>query len=236
MSTTTEPKRRTRRRLVRRLATLFMVVGLLCIVDAVITLVWEEPISSLYASHRQGKLSGSLDRLERQPIPAAEQAAVAKLPDAHRKIAYAARAFDRRTKNGEAIARLQIPRMKLTKVVVAGTDTKDLQEGPGHYPGTPLPGQRGTVGIAGHRTTYGAPFRRIDRLRKGDSITVTLPYGRFEYRVERTRIVKPTALWVTQKVRYDRLILSACHPLYSAAQRIVVFAKLQRSTPRGTAG
>jgi sortase A len=89
------------------------------------------------------------------------------------------------------------------------------------------------VGIAGHRTTYGAPFRRIDRLRRGDAIRVVMPYGTFTYRVERRRIVAPTAVWVTDRVGYDRLILSACHPLYSAAQRIVVFARLEAATPRG---
>jgi sortase A len=94
---------------------------------------------------------------------------------------------------------------------------------------------RAFVAIAGHRTTYGAPFRKIDKVRKGDDITVTMPYGRFTYRVERTRIVAPTAVWVTQRVSYDRLILSACHPLYSAAKRIVVFARLIRSAPRGAA-
>ncbi len=120
-------------------------------------------------------------------------------------------------------------------MVVEGTDAGDLRKGPGHYPGTPLPGQRGTVAIAGHRTTYGAPFRKIDKVRPGDEIVVVMPYGRFTYRVERTRIVPPTAVWVTQRVSYDRLILSACHPLYSAAKRIVVFAKLVRSTPRGAA-
>ena len=99
----------------------------------------------------------------------------------------------------------------------------------------PLPGQRGTVAIAGHRTTYGAPFRKIDKVRPGDEITVVMPYGRFTYKVERTRIVPPTAIWVTQRVSYDRLILSACHPLYSAAKRIVVFARLVRSVPRGAA-
>ena len=74
------------------------------------------------------------------------------------------------------------------------------------------------MAIAGHRTTYGAPFRKLDKLDDGDRIEVRMPYGRFVYRVERTRIVPPTALWVTQRASYDRLILSACHPLYSAAQ------------------
>ena len=98
--------------------------------------------------------------------------------------------------------------------------------GPGHYPETPLPGARGTVAIAGHRTTYGAPFRRVDRLERGDPIELRMPYGRFTYRVERTRVVAPTATWVTRRVAYDRLVLTACHPLYSAAGRIVVFARL----------
>ena len=99
----------------------------------------------------------------------------------------------------------------------------------------PLPGEPGTVGVAGHRTTYGAWFRHIDRLRPGDAVQMTMPYGRFTYRVERTRIVAPTALWVTRPVAYDRIILSACNPLYSAAQRIVVFARLVGAVPRGAA-
>ena len=88
------------------------------------------------------------------------------------------------------------------------------------------------MAIAGHRTTYGAPFRKLDKLRAGDQIVVAMPYGRFTYRVQRTRIVAATAVWVTQRVSYDRLVLTACHPLYSAAQRIVVFARLVRSAAR----
>jgi sortase A len=88
-----------------------------------------------------------------------------------------------------------------------------------------------TVGIAGHRTTYGAPFRTIDKLQKGNPVVLDIPYGRFTYRVEKTRIVPPTQVEVKRKVSYDRLILSACHPLYSAAQRIVVFARLVKPAP-----
>jgi len=120
-------------------------------------------------------------------------------------------------------------------VFVEGTAAPDLRRGPGHYPATPLPGQRGTVAIAGHRTTYGAPFHDVDQLRRGDRIELDMPYGRFTYRVERLRIVKPTAVEVTDAVGYDRLVLSACHPLYSAAQRIIVFARLERAEARGAA-
>ncbi len=121
----------------------------------------------------------------------------------------------------------------VNSVVVAGTDTSSLRRGPGHYPGTPLPGARGTVAIAGHRTTYGAPFRKLDKLGRGDRVEVQMPYGTFAYEVERRRIVPPTATWVTRRVGYDRLILSACHPLYSAAKRIVVFARLVDARPKG---
>ena len=81
------------------------------------------------------------------------------------------------------------------------------------------------MAIAGHRTTFGAWFRHIDQLRPADPIVLNLPYGRFTYRVQRTRIVSPSAFWITKNVGYDRLVLSACHPLFSATKRIVVFAR-----------
>ena len=234
MSAPASPRSRGRAAL-RGLSTALIVSGTLLLADAVATLVWEEPVSSVYAHFQQGELSGELDKLEQVPLPPLEQRAIVKLPDPKRKLAFAARSLDRRTDDGDAVGRLRIDRIGLSSVVIEGTDADDLRRGPGHYPATPLPGQRGTVGIAGHRTTYGAPFRRIDKVRRGDGIVVTMPYGRFTYRVERTRIVKPTDVWVTQRVSYDRLILSACHPLYSAAERIVVFARLVRSEPRGAA-
>jgi sortase A len=232
---TAVPKRSRNRSALRGLSTALIVSGALLLIDAGATLVWEEPLSSLYAHYQQKDLSGELDRLEQiKPTPV-EQKAIKALPDPTRKLAFAARALDRRTDEGDAMGRLTIDRIHLKDVFVEGTDAGDLRKGPGHYPYTPLPGQRGTVAIAGHRTTYGAPFRNIDKVRPGDQVALTMPYGRFTYRVERTRIVKPTDVWVTQRVSYDRLILSACHPLYSAAKRIVVFARLVRSEPRGAA-
>jgi sortase A len=219
----------------RGLSTALIVAGALLLIDAGATLLWEEPLSSLYAHYQQKSLAGQLDRLEQLKPTPVEVKAIKALPDPKRRLAFAARALDRRTDDGDAVGRLTIPRIHLKDVFVEGTDAGDLRKGPGHYPYTPLPGQRGTVAIAGHRTTYGAPFRNIDKVRPKDAITVTMPYGTFTYRVERTRIVKPTDVWVTQRVSYDRLILSACHPLYSAAKRIVVFARLVRAQPRGAA-
>ena len=219
----------------RALSTALIVSGALLLADAGATLLWQEPVSAFYASRQQGALEDELQTLDRLPPTPVEKKALEKLPDPRRRLAFAARSLDRRTDEGDPVGRIEIERIGLSSVIVEGTDAGDLRKGPGHYPGTPLPGQRGTVAIAGHRTTYGAPFRKINQVKPRDELVVVLPYGRFTYRVERTRIVAPTAVWVTQRVSYDRLILSACHPLYSAAKRIVVFARLIRSAPRGAA-
>jgi sortase A len=116
-------------------------------------------------------------------------------------------------------------------VVVEGTTTDVLPKGPGHYPETPLPGAPGTVAFAGHRTTYGAPFRHVDELKAGDRIDLEMPYAKVTYAVEKLRIVKPTDTYVTARRNYNRLVLTACHPLYSAAQRIVVFARQVKAEP-----
>src|SRR5205814_4986069 len=113
--------------------------------------------------------------------------------------------------------------------------TSDLQKGPGHYPQTAFPGLGRTVAIAGHRTTYLAPFRHIDDLRRGDEIVLQMPYATFTYRVQTHKIVDPSALWVIRNRGYERLVLSACHPLFSAAQRLVVFSRLVGVAPRGPA-
>jgi sortase A len=221
------PSRRGRaRRVLHGLSSVLIVSGLLLLLDAGLTVLWQEPLSAIYAQIQQDKLGGQLNELRRQAPSPVEQRALAKLPDDKSRLAFQARALDRRVKAGHPLGRLRIPKLGLSRVVVQGTGTSDLQKGPGHYPATPLPGAPGTVGVAGHRTTYGAPFRTIDRLRPGDKITMEMPYGTFTYRVERTQIVPPTATEVVRRVKFDRLVLTACHPLYSAAKRIVVFAKL----------
>jgi LPXTG-site transpeptidase (sortase) family protein len=111
-------------------------------------------------------------------------------------------------------------------VVVASRIGGELPD-PGASEPRFLPGEGGTVAIAGHRTTYGAPFRTIDKLDRGDRIVLKMPYGTLEYRVEKTQVVDNDATWITRAVsRGERLVLSACHPLYSASQRIVAFARL----------
>ena len=220
------------RRALRALSSVMIVVGAILLIDAATTLLWQEPASAVYAHFQQNALSGHLQKLEEAPLEPAEKRALAKIPDPKRRIAFRARSLKRRLDDGDAMGRIRIPAIGVSDVFVQGTGTSDLTKGPGHYPATPLPGERGTVAIAGHRTTYGAPFRKIDKLDPGDPIELRMPYALFTYRVERTKIVPPTELSVTDRVAHDRLVLSACHPLYSAAQRIIVFARLDSAVPR----
>lgn len=198
----------------RFVASVLMVSGALLIADAGMTLLWQEPVSAFLAARQQNALADELEepdtqaqvtRVFRDPTPAG-----------------------RERLKGDAIGKIELPALDESYYVIEGTDTASLRKGPGHYEDTPLPGQRGTVGIAGHRTTNGAPFRDIDDLEPRDEIRVDMPYGTFVYSVEETRIVDDNDLSVKDPVGYDRLMLSACHPLYSAAQRIIVFARFQR--------
>ncbi len=121
-------------------------------------------------------------------------------------------------------------------MLIQGTDTASLEKGPGHYPQTAFPGQGTTIGIAGHRTTYLAPFRHIDSLRPGDSIAIQMPYADFVYRVRSYRIVAPSDTQIVDPVGHELLVLTACNPLYSASQRYAVFATLQSEKLRAPGG
>jgi sortase A len=237
-STQKGPRRRRGRglrRALRAFSTVLIAAGALMLADAGITLAWQEPVSALLARLEQNRLSDELREIEQAPPTAVERRALAALPSQRRRIAFLARVARRDAQDGAPIGRIAIPQIGADFVVVQGTDAGTLRKGPGHYPSATFPGLSGTVAIAGHRTTYGAPFRKVDELERGDAIVLTMPYGRFAYAVEGTRIVDPGALWVTRDVAYDRLVLTACHPLYSAAERIVVFAKLRSVAPRGAA-
>jgi sortase A len=221
----------------RRMSTALMITGFLLLADAGLTIAWQEPVSSAIAWFDQGELEDQLAQLELDDggLSEMERQALDGLETDELRIAYLARRLERQTDNGEAVGRLDLPSIDEDFVLVHGSDTEALRKGPGLYDATRFPGVPGTTAIAGHRTTYGAPFHDIDALEEGDTVTVTMPYAEFEYSVERTEIVEPTATEVIDDVSFDRLVLSACHPLYSAAQRIVVFAELEQVTPRGPA-
>lgn len=223
------------RRALRALSTVLIITGALLIADAGVTLAWQEPVSAIIGSLNQQHLSGELRRLDAALPTALEARILARLHSQDERIAFLARSLRRDARTGQALGRILIPHIGASFVVVQGTDEATLRKGPGHYPATTLPGLHGTVAIAGHRTTYLAPFRHVDSLHHGDRIVLDMPYGRFTYAVQRTQIVLPTALSVTRSVGYDRLVLSACHPLYSASHRIIVFARLIVTEPRGAA-
>ena len=127
---------------------------------------------------------------------------------------------------GEAVAIIRIPKIGVDKAVVEGVGLPDLKKGPGHYPGTPMPGQPGNASIAGHRTTYGAPFFRLEELQPGDPVFVTTRQGQFKYRVRTSLVVKPTQKDVLDPTDDNRLTLTTCNPRFSASQRLIVVSDL----------
>jgi sortase A len=223
------------RRLIRDISSVLIISGLLLLVDAGVTLLWQEPVTALIGLIKRGEIDKRFLSLGTTPLSRIDRNALADLRSNDQRIRYLARRELRQIRTGDAIGRIVISKIGASYDVVQGTDTASLQKGPGHYPATSLPGLGQTVAIAGHRTTYLAPFRHIDELKPGDQIVLRMPYGEFTYIVQFHRIVLPTALWVTKNVGYDRLVLSACNPLYSAAQRIVVFARLRTIKPASVA-
>jgi len=219
----------------RAVGTILAVAGVLLLADVALTLAWREPVTWLLGRGDQSALSKRLDQVDRS-FGASIAGQLPKRGTPEIRIALAAQAFADRAKTGEPIGRIAIPAIGQRSIVIEGTGQAELREGPGHYEPTSLPGQRGTVGIAGHRTTWEQPFRRINELKPGDTITVTMAYGRFTYRVEGSRIVRPQEVGVLTAVRgRERIVLTACHPLYSAAKRIVVFGRLREAVPLGVA-
>jgi len=148
------------------------------------------------------------------------------------KTEFASMGDPRLAKEGEPLTRLEIPKFGVDVIVVQGTSLTALRAGAGHYPSTPLPGARGNVAIAGHRTTYGRPFNRIDELRPGDEIILTTPVGRYVYKVSQMPWVTDPYDWtVTGPSNGYLLTLTSCHPKGSAQHRIIVRAKLASSGP-----
>jgi sortase A len=195
----------------RRAAAVLALAGTAVLAWAALTLVWGEPFTAVTAARAQAALRQELARRETAP---------------------SASAFRRGIHDGQAIGRIVVPRLGLRTVFVEGTSHRDLARGPGHYRITALPGAGGTVAIAGHRTTYLQPFRHLDRLRPGDRIVLELPYGTFRYVVYGRRIVDDQDWSILRRRSFEKLVLTACHPLHSASQRIVVFARRGSSETR----
>jgi sortase A len=229
------PRMDLRRRLLRDLSLVLVISGVLLLADAAATLLWQEPLSAVIALIEQGNLDRRLLGYQGAPLTHVDVQALGRLRKSRERVAFLARQEQRVAKRGDAIGTIYFPKLGNQYTVVQGTDDASLQRGPGHYPQTVFPGLGQTVAIAGHRTTYLAPFRRVNELQHGDKIVLTLRYARFTYFVQHVQIVTPTSWWIIKNHGYERLVLSACNPLYSAAQRIVVFARKQSVVPLGPA-
>jgi sortase A len=228
------------RRTGRRLGTTMIVAGLIVIAYAAAVVFWRDPVTDVYTAYQQHELSSSLNheshlwaqRAETSVARHRETNVVEQVAAVRTVAAEFARAH--RGHNGQALGRIVIGRLGLSEVFVEGTDYWDsLTRGPGRYTQTSYPGLGHTIAIAGHRTTWSAPFRHIDSLRVGDAITLRMPYATFTYRVTSHRIVRNDDWSIIKDVGYEQLVLSACHPLYSASHRYVIFARLAKLTPAG---
>jgi sortase A len=225
-------------RTLRIVSVTLITAGLVVLADAGATVVWQEPMSAFYSQLRQNAASGELDTVKEDFLddPAVDRALRGRKREqaedaAERQARKLAGIFADRVENGQPIGRIRIPSIGADYVVIQGTDESDLQRGPGHYDYTAFPGQGKSIGIAGHRTTYGAPFNKINEIDDGDEVILEMPYGTFTYRVTGHDIVDPTDVDIVDETGRERLVLTACHPLYSAAQRYAVFADLARVEP-----
>jgi len=194
----------------RALSFVLIGAGSVLLAWVLVTWRWRDPITAFQAWRRQGALAAQL-RARHAPAHGGS-------------LLLRARAYRRASHDGEAMGRIVIPRLALDTVLVEGTSEADLAKGPGIYAGDYLPGEDRLVYVAGHRTTYNAPFSQINLLRRGDTVTLRMPYGTFRYRVTGHRIVTATDVAVLRTGRRELLILQSCHPRFSATHRYLVYA------------
>ena len=202
-----------------------IVAGVLMLAWAFTVWRWEDPFTALLNRFDQRELSRNLERRFDSFVPAPEPKAPATASSHRSSLPRSAAKWERSSKPGDAVARLRIPRLGLKSVVVNGTDHNSLKRGPGRYLKSAMPGEGELVYIAGHRTTYGAPFARIDRLERGDKVFLELPYGTFEYVVTGHRIVRASKTSELKSRGFEQLALQACHPRFFAAERYIVYAR-----------
>jgi len=247
-----QPARPRRRRTLLVASWVMFAAGGLLLLEAGITVAWQEPFSAFYSARAQGRLEDKLERLEdserarenaeKRRLLAAEKRAerpgkrrISRKRKSEARLTSLADSFSRRVGEGKPLGEISIPKIGMKQVMVQGTKPTTLRQGPGHYTGTTLPGQDGTVGIAGHRSTYSAPFKKLNELKKGNEVFVKLPYGLFTYRIEGTKIISPDNIGAFRRAGYNRLMMTACHPIFSDRQRIIAFGRLEKIEPRGAA-
>jgi sortase A len=240
------PRERTGTHRRRRLGTILIALGIVVVAYGAVVWLWRDPVTDLYARWQQHRLEGRLEQVFGEfSLPPADAASASDDGQAEQapstaalqaSVAAAARRTLAGLQLGQPLGKIDIPKLDIDPIFVNGTRwAQDLSRGPGRYPETSLPGLGKVTAIAGHRTTFGAWFRHIDKLQAGDPIILTLPYGTFHYRVVLHEIVPSDDWRIIEPRGYDALVLSACHPLYSASHRWVVIARLTQ-VDTGAAG
>lgn len=210
------------RRLLRALSTLLILAGVAVLAWTVVVWQWQDPFTYLLMQREQRALAKRYDdRATRYRPPRSPTAS--RVP-----LAVEAQRYRRVSEPGGPIGRLRIPKLDIDLVVLNGTDSDTLKKGPGRHLSSFMPGEGELTYVAGHRTTYGAPFADIDRLKRGDRVRFELPYGTFEYAVTGRRIVPATYLRALESREREELALQACWPRFFASQRIIVYARPMR--------
>jgi sortase A len=220
------------RRILRIAGTAIAAAGVLVLVWVVVVWQWQDPFTALYTHWKQHQLARSYDK-RFAAYHAARYDPAQAISTRVRTIEREARRYRIDSDRGEAIGRIVVPRLHLNMVLVNGTDHDSLKKGPGRDLRTYMPGEGQLVYIAGHRTTYLAPFAHIDSMQSGDSITLEVPYGTFRYRVFRKKIVGSDDLAVLHSHGREVVALQACHPRFFATHRYIVWGRLIRIEPRG---
>jgi sortase A len=220
------------RRLLRLAGLVMIVGGVLGVAWSVTVWQWQDPFTGLYTRWEQRHLAKQYDHLVTNWRMPASAPTPANSAETRRDVARAAATYRRETHVGQAIGRLVIGRIGLDMVLVDGTDDGSLKRGPGRDLRTYMPGENRLVYIAGHRTTYLAPFSHIEDIRDGDYIKVEVPYGTFTYRATRHVIVRATDMAMLRSPRHELLRLQACHPRFFATHRYIVDARLVSVQPR----
>jgi sortase A len=224
-------------RLIRHISTLIIVAGLGLLAWTGTVYVWKDPFTTLYTAYEQRRLDDSLDEAFDEWRPAAtvrhqEARPTKEFTAKPVNVPREARAYRLDIEDGDAVARLQIPRLDLDVVVVNGTEVGDLRRGPGRHLDSKMPGEGQLVYIAGHRTTFGAPFSHIDKLERGDRVRMELPYATVVYGVTESRIVDQYELSVLKSRGREELILQACHPRFFSSERYLVYARPVQVLPK----
>ena len=207
-----------------RIGTFLLVIGLGILAWAATVYLWKDPFTTAYTAYEQRRLASNLDEQFDNWHPTREPVAESGDPVKRDDVSREAKRYRLTSEDGDAIARIRIPQLDLNLVLVNGTSVSDLRRGPGRHLETYMPGEHELVYIAGHRTTYGAPFGDINELQPGDAITLELPYATIEYRVTRHRIVDDNDVSVLESPHHEQLVLQACHPRFFASQRYLVYA------------